>query len=498
MFTIESRFFFGLTFFLFLGLKTYCQKIEYAAQPIDNYNYDYLRVIGYNDDGFFLLQSNLPIDEERDRLGFKSRKYKVSYFSSDLHEKWTRLFEKDLNGSRIESIGVANGNLIAAKSIYVENENKILVEMSPFDISGKEIEKKTIAEIPCQPGSNLDKIKFVASIHQTCFGFIQVEKKQNKTQTLHCIVLDTALKVLHTLHFDISYDDKNFYFTDWLLTDSGDFVLLGYHDSKQNSIDKKRWEAYRLFVAKPNKTAKEYAVNTPNLIFSGIKPVYDSSNDKLVLAGFYENKLTGSSGIVYSKLGLGKDDSLHTNKQPIAEGYKAKLLSAKNYNYKSISLNDYNVEKIVLRNDGGAVIVAEASYASDYSYYDYFTQSYVRQTEFHFENAIALSVNADGSIDWDAILRKDQASINDDGAYSSFCIIQADEKINLFYNTSIERNNRVAVFSVTNSGQENEKDFIAAEEKILLIPSAAKQISADELVVPCWNRRKLLLAKITF
>ena len=56
----------------------------------------------------------------------------------------------------------------------------------------------------------------------------------------------------------------------------------------------------------------------------------------------------------------------------------------------------------------------------------------------------------------------------------------------------------MAVFSIANNGESTEKDFISAEEKILLIPYAAKQISADELIVPCWSKRKLLLAKITF
>jgi hypothetical protein len=480
--------------------NAFAQKIEYSAEPIDNYDFNYMSIAGFNDSGFFLLQSNMPFDEERDRLGFKSRKYKISYFTSQLQQKWTNEFDKGDEDSRIETIGVINGKVVIIKTKFKANENKLNVLLSRLNQNGQEVkEPLSISEISFEDGSKLDKVKFISSLHHTMFGLIQVEKKENKTQVLNCIVMDTTMKPIHTIRFDIPYEEKNFYFTNWLLTDEGDFILLGYLNTKEKSVDKKRWDAYKLFVAKHNyNQVKEFAVNTPNIVFSGDDMVYDALHNKVMLAGFYLDKFNYTSGIMYGGVKLSTEDTLEIKKQSIAEGYKAKLLYTKNNDYKAIELDNYTIEKIILRNDGGAVLVAEASYVSDYSYYDYFTQSYIRQSEFHFENVMVLSLNADGTIDWDAILRKDQASINDEGRYSSFCLARAENKISLFYNTSIERTNRVAVFSVTNTGEADEKDFISAEEKILLIPDAARQITSNEIIVPCWSRRKLLLAKISF
>ncbi|MBK7855311.1 MAG: hypothetical protein IPJ79_10760 [Bacteroidetes bacterium] len=64
------------------------------------------------------------------------------------------------------------------------------------------------------------------------------------------------------------------------------------------------------------------------------------------------------------------------------------------------------MKKVILRSDGGAVIIAEVAYTSEFSYYDYFSQTYVRRVEYHFENAAIFSVNADGTIHWNTVLRK--------------------------------------------------------------------------------------------
>ena len=144
------------------------------------------------------------------------------------------------------------------------------------------------------------------------------------------------------------------------------------------------------------------------------------------------------------------------------------------------------------------VMVSEISYVTDYSYFDYFTQNYIRNYEYHFNNVIALSVNADGTIDWDAVLRKNQVSTNDYGKYASFSLAQTDSDISLIYNTRADRNNAVSYVSIQNSGQSDSKEIIKGYDRILIIPFAAKQISADELVVPCWNRKKMLMAKFIF
>ncbi len=498
---LPVKFLISVLFVYFIAdQKSDAQKVVYSSQEIDSYTYDYLRIGGYNDNGFFLLQSTLPFDTDRDRIGFKSRKFKVTFYDNNLNIAWSKKFDKSDEKDKIETVGIINGKAAVVKSHFMGEESKLGISVSFFDDKGNE-QKSTgdIGTVSFDRSSDLDKIKVIASVHNVRYGFIQNEKKKDGTQTLHCIVTDADLNVMRNIKFDVPYPEKNFYYENWLLSDEGDFVVEGSYNSRDNNPNRRRWDAFKLFVStREAMDAKEYAINNSEIELSGSNIAYDALKNKLVLAGFYNEKNSVKSGIVYATLGLSATDSLHIMRQPIAESTQAKMFSGESSGRSEADIDNLTVEKIVLRNDGGAVLVTEASYISDYSYYDYFTQSYIRNSEYHFENVIVLSVNAYGTIDWDAILRKDQVSTNDNGRYSSFCIAQTDDKINVVYNTRIEKNNSIASFSVSNAGKTAESEIVKPEDRILMIPYAGKQVSADEIAVPCWNRKKLIMAKLIF
>lgn len=485
---------------LLIPLFAASQKVIYSKQEIDAYNYDYIKIAGYNDNEFFLFQSNLPFENDRDRIGFKSRKYQVTCYNNNLTVKWSKKINPGNENEKTETMAVINGKVVLIKSAFADKENKLNVFASVLDDNGKEPETAIpLGSIVFDKTSNLDKIKIIASQRNNLFGIIQNEKKQNGMQKLHCIVINTEIQPVRQLQFDVPYPEKNFSYENWLLTEAGDFILEGSFYSKENNEKRKRWDAYKLFVSlNGNDGAVEYAVNRSEVELNGSAIAYDITNKQLVLAGFYNDKTTNKSGIIYATLKTTSNDSLKIFRQPIGESTQARMFSGLTIDKSKSGMENLNIEKIILRNDGGAVLITEMSYVTDYSYYDYFTQNYIRSYEYHFNNAVALSVNADGSIDWDAVLRKDQVSTNDFGKYSSFTIAQTESEINLIYNTRIDRNNSVAIFRINNNGTSDTKEIIQPEDRIMLIPFAARQISADELVVPCWNRKKLLMAKFLF
>ncbi len=495
----------GFLFSLFLfGLgyssTAQAQKLEYSSQEIDSYTYDYLRIGGYSDNGFFLFQSNLPFDTDRDRVGLKSRKLKITFYNNNLTIGWVKKFDKTSDSEKLENIFVINGKAALVKSYFTGGEGKLAMRIYMLNEQGDEIKPGVeIGSVSFNTSSELYKIKVISSLHNTCYGFIQNEKKKDGTQAVHGIVTGNDLKALRTFDFDVPYPEKDFYYDNWLLTDSADFVLEGSYTSRENNPNRRRWDAYKVFASVKNANeVKEYAINSSETELNGSKLGYDALQNKLVIAGFYNEKNSSKSGIVYASLELTGYDSLRIFRQPINDVTLLKMLAGSSPGRNGSDISNLNVEKIVLRNDGGAVLLAEASYVSDYSYYDYFTQSYIRNSEFHFENAIVLSVNADGTIDWDAVLRKEQISTNDNGRYSSFAVAQTESNIHLIYNTRLEKNNRMSLFTVNKNGTSSETEIAKAEDRILMIPTGSKQISANAIALPCWNRKKLVMAKLTF
>lgn len=487
---------------LFLSSLFYCylnaQTVKHASKNIDNSTFDFLKIAGQDDDGFFLLQSNISFDTDRDKVGFKSRKYKITYYDFELNEKWNRVFAKKDDDIPVENIAFGNGELILC---YTEiNFEKDAVTIFAYSLSGKNklSEKFKIAELNFTDLSELDKIKIAVSHDKTKYAFIQNEIKKDDTQTLHVVITENNFQTINTSKTNINYPEKNFYFEGWILSDKGDFAFLGSNYTKEKFTPKKKWVNYLLYVAKYNQqSGKEYSLNTNNLMLDGNYLTYDFARNDIIISGFYTERPPGSSGLFIARQKLDADLQPDIKKQSISEGEKAKLQNTETIDSNPYQLLNYTIEKVILRSDGGAVIIAEASYTSEFSYYDYFSQTYVRRLEYHFENAATFSVNADGTIHWNTVLRKTQVSTDDYGVYSSFIPAITEEKINFIYNNDLDKSNAVKLFTVSKEGKSEEKSITKPEDRVLIIPGSGKQVSENEIVIPCWQRKNLTLIKIT-
>jgi hypothetical protein len=490
---------FLLLLFLFFALFAKAQVVKYSPAEIDNLVYDFVKIIGQDEEGFYLLQSNISFDTDKDHMGFRSRKYKIVYYDNNLSQKWNRTFAKNDNEIPVEAVAYGSNKIILSYSILKNKENEISIYAHTLN-TGNELskDKTLIGDITFTNGSELDKIKVIVSHDKSKYAFIQNEIRKDNTQFLHVVVTDADFKRVANYKVEINYPVRNFYFESWALTDSADFVLLASNYSKEKFSAKRKWTAYKLFVAKQGyKDVIEYNLNTEETYVGGTSLTCDYLNNAIVVAGFYTDKPPGSSGLFTGKLNLESNEPPKIKKQPISDANRAKLENTQSLEMNPYQLLNYNIEKVILRSDGGAVVIAEASYTSEFSYYDYFSQSYIRRLEYHFENVITLSVNADGTIDWNAVLRKNQISTDDYGAYSSFGMLIDSEHINFIYNDDIDRTNTIRLFSVNNKGEYRESIVVKPEERVLIIPKSGKQITENEFVFPCWQRKKMLLVKIT-
>lgn len=488
-------------FALLLTLSSYvnasAQTVKYASKNIDNNVYDFVKINGQDETGFYLLQSNISFDTDRDKVGFRNRKYKVTYYDFDLNEKWSRTFAKNGEDVQVENIAFGNGELILCYTNINFETDVCTIYAHSLNNKNKLSEKYKIADVAFSNLSELDKIKILVSHDKSKYAFIQNEIKKDDTQSLHIVVTNNHFQTPSSSQININYSEKNFYFEGWVLSDKGDFAFVGSNITKEKFTAKKKWVSYMLFVTKFNEPiGKEHALNTNNLMLDGPIITYDFKRNDVVVAGFYTERPPGSSGLFLGKLKLDSDLPTEIKKQSISEGEKAKFQSTQSLESNPYQLLNYTIQKIILRSDGGAVVIAEASYTSEFSYYDYFSQTYIRRVEYHFENAATFSVNADGTIDWSAVLRKTQISTDDYGVYSSFIPVISEDKINFIYNDELDKNNSIKLYSVSNNGQSEEKSITRPEDRILIIPGSGKQVSENEVIVPCWQRKNLILIKI--
>ena len=93
---------------------------------------------------------------------------------------------------------------------------------------------------------------------------------------------------------------------------------------------------------------------------------------------------------------------------------------------------------------------------------------------------------------------KDQVSMDDEGVFSSFCSLLNSEELIILYNDDISKRNRVIPATISNTGVLTTGKAIASTEGFMLLPRSAKQVSEDEILIPAFRRKELLLLLVAF
>jgi hypothetical protein len=478
------------------------QQVVLSTEPIDNDGFSEAKIIGQDDEGFYVLQSNLPLDLQKNRVGFKTRKLRIAYFDGNLKPRWNLPVLPSVESGAVDQVVLAQNRLLIISSAEMKSEPKMEIWIREINNRGTgSMPGNRVAALSFERSSDLDKIRFLSSADQRYSMLLLKENANSGKQLFHTMLLDSLFKPLKERNLELPYSSKELNMEDFKLSNDGDLVMLGYLNRKEKvkEGDKIKVSEYRLFsIPADEEKFSDHAVRTADKILSQAGLVIDNLNHHAVVMGFYYDKssLTGT-GVFYGTLSFIKNASFEVKTHAVDGTQHQKIIGERNSN-NSGGISTYPVQKIILRNDGGAVIIAEAAFTSEYSYYDYFTQSLIRHIDYIFDNVIVVSVNRDCSLDWSAIVRKHQESTDDDGMFSSFCSLINSEELILIYNKDSERASSVAAAVITNRGDQREADVSKSGEHLSMLPTWGKQISENEMVIPVYQKKKLYLSKVTF
>ncbi len=487
-----------LSFSVIIPNISEAQKLLISPSEIDESGFGYTKVIGQDDEGYFLLLSNITLNYSGDRMGFRSRKYKLAYYNSNLTQKWSIPVNATKPNAEIEAVTFFNESILIISSEYIKSDLKLNYYFSTINkegvISGGENSVASFSQI----SGEYEKCRPVISTGRKMIAITTREFTSDNQQKLFAAIFDSELKPVKSVTGIANYAEKNFDLINFSLTDRGDLGILGIHSEKIKALSSKRTTDYLLFTASVSESQIKETAIAADRIITGLGLAADNINDQFVIAGFYSdvNSTTGS-GVVYGKLTLDSTANFDLKLKPI-DGEKNIRLKGERNAASGMSLIGYPIERIILRKDGGAVIVAEAAYTTEYSYYDYFTQSFTRREEFHFDNIAVLSVNYDASVQWSAIAEKEQVSIDDDGVFSSFCSLLNSEEMIVLFNDNLSRQNALIPVKISNTGAALRGKPVQGSEGLMILPRSAKQVAENEILVPAIKKRKRYLALITF
>jgi hypothetical protein len=487
-----------LVLFVLMTTGVFAQQVTLSPAAVEEQGFGFVKVIGQKENGYFVLMSNMSMNTETDRVGFKNRKYKIAWFSLSLEKKWSKAIEPTSSEMYIDAVTFDNEKILIVFSNYIKQDQKVKYTISTVDSDGKFFidNKSTVDFYPIS--STYEKCKVVFSITRQQFALVTREYTNDTSQKVYSAVLDTSLKIISQKSLTVPHPEKKFDFDSYALSVNGDLAALGYHSEKIKALSSKRKIEYYVYASNVAASDfKEYIIPAEKSI-STLGIAFDNFNNQLVLAGFYiERESNAGTGIFYATIDITTNDELKFSTKVI-EGQNSTNLKRERSLSSGTGIMDYPIERIVIRNDGGAIIVAEAAYTTEYSYYDSFSQSFTQRLEYHFENVVVISVNKDATVDWSAIVEKNQVSLDDEGVFSSFCPLLNSEQFLVLYNNDISKRNKIIPASINRKGIVTIGKPAPASDGLILLPRSGKQVSENEMVVPAYKKRDLHLVRFTF
>ena len=272
-------------------------------------------------------------------------------------------------------------------------------------------------------------------------------------------VYDDQFNELWSKDIALPYDDKHFSVEEYQIDNDGNVYILGVNYKPEYFFT-------ILEYSKDGDDVQEYPIKPKEKLITDLTFRVDDDGN-LVCSGFYADyDFSRIKGTYFFKLDT-KTNTVHNKSLKEFEyGFLAGNLSAKQLekaqrsgkSRQKIGLNSFSLDKLVLRSDGGALLIAEQYFVEEHERRNYnpyyapgyypgtYPNNYSREYYYHYNDVIIVNIRPNGEIEWATRIPKQQVSRNDEGFYSSYAVSIVRDKIYLIYNDTEDnfvRNERI-------------------------------------------------------
>ena len=324
----------------------------------------------------------------------------------------------------------------------------------------------------------------------------------------------------------LSMEERNDYFTDFLLDNDGDLVFgklvrTGGSDyiSKVSLVTKP--------VSADSFVTKE--VGTSDKVLDEVKIKVDNNNNRYLFTGFYYKQKRGNIEGLYA---VSWDKATHAlyNESFIVFNDELRTQAKSSDANLKMAFNDYFIKNIITKKDGGFLMVGESEYTTSraaafnrwdylnwnnpwaYSSFDsyYYSPLYNRwyspwnrwssnqAMRYHAENILILSFDKNGKLGWSNVIPKSQYDDESDNLISHQ-MMNTGGQLHFIFNQYERKNLLLNDQSVGPDGKVTRYPTLKNLDKgYEFMPRYAKQVSAWEMIVPCMYRNYLCFAKVEF
>ncbi|MFK7905670.1 MAG: hypothetical protein AB8B69_11120 [Chitinophagales bacterium] len=338
--------------------------------------------------------------------------------------------------------------------------------------------------------------------------------KGNEQDEFGAQVFDKDMNLLWRKDMKLPYKDMLFDIEGYEVDNKGNFYLMGivYEGRAVKRRGGKPNYQYSIwaYIDEGNNT-KEYKMGLSESFITDMT-FKVSNNGEIVCAGFYSpNKTYQISGTFYQTIDPQTASVELQTTKAFDKGFLAEFMSDKKAKKGRRGLNRFDLDNMVLRGDGGAILMAEQFYVDERITRSSpgMNRSFGNNTRvdyyYYYNDIIVVNIAPSGEIEWATKVPKSQVTQNDGGHFSSYSYMLKGRNIHLIYNDNPKNlfpdvsktfsfNGKKSVVTLATLSSEGHLKrsllFSNRDERIITRPKACEQMSLEQMVIfGEWGRR---------
>lgn len=454
----------------------------------------------------------------------------MEYYEASMKRKATRDFDlkyqkRDRYAEGVVSIGEKIYIFTTLYNKETKNRDMFVQEVGGSRISSLESMQK-VAEMPGDHTTVRGRYDLKISedgSHLLIFSRLPRHMKASDSYAFR--VFDKNMSLVWEYDADLPFDADRFSIVSHQVDNDGNVYLLGkYVDERATGLIKfaTSYQYVVLAYGANSKTPQTYTLKDDDKHITTLGfSLTDDGN--LTCSGFYSDASTvgGIKGVFFARIDPYEKRVYDRSFQPfdfdfITEGYSNWQLRQaekveRDPKRKGAELTHYVFRELIPHDDGSVTLVAEQHYVVSSSSLDNRTRS----TSYHYNDIIAIRIDADGNVKWTSRIPKLQQTQNDNGRYSSFAMGVRDDYLYFAYNdhhvnhqagskpdkrrSFKGRNSVMVVTEVRPDGSTREYsvgDVAKGKGKYRIEPSISLQTSDNTVAVYTSRKRRYKMARI--
>lgn len=422
-----------------------------------------------------------------------SRYLGITKYDNDLQKEWTEKVLEQNGRKNVDFVSVIGPYIFVFVSEFVPKDGIIKTYYYSYSLEGELLEEERILAIhPNQREHKVDLQYILSPNKQKLLAFKNLQNNREAEEVLYYIFDDEG-ELVQNGEFTIRYPDNRLRMRSLRVSNTGNIFVLGQFVRNNNirDADASKYLIYRYDLSTEQGT--EFPINMEDRFITDLAFRLDRE-ENMYVAGFYSNRNSEQiAGTIMQKISV-EGDLLIDASEKFDESFLRNFLSRGKVK-KGGELRNFRLDSqdgIVLRSDGGILLIAEKFFVTSQSYRDMYGY-WVDKEFYHFEEVILTSISGQGEIEWHSIVDKNQ--ISDNPANLSYFNAFSGSGTHIFYEYRPNRNRfNVYYNTIGIEGEVSDRSALFKEysESNEFFPRFCEQINSREaLMVYMQNRGKV-------